>query len=86
MRSTSLAVRAVNLGVRAKRAAFSFDSSTRRRRTDGPPLRFADRDRFVQDLKQLGFDQFAVEDRWKFSYIRALKAKRVPNPEVTLSF
>jgi len=48
--------------------------------------RFSDRDRFVGELKQLGFDQFAVEDRWKFTYIRALKAKRVPNASVELRF
>jgi superfamily II DNA or RNA helicase len=48
--------------------------------------RFTDRDRFVQDLKHLGFDQFAVEDRWKFSYIRALKAKAMSEAKVALSF
>ena len=48
--------------------------------------RFSDRDSFVHDLKQLGFDQFAVEDRWKFTYIRALKARRVPNQTVELQF
>ncbi len=48
--------------------------------------RFSDRDSFVRDLKQLGFDQFAVEDCWKFTYIRALKTLRVPNEDVKLRF
>ena len=48
--------------------------------------RFSDRDAFVRGLKELGFDQFAVEDRWKFTYIRALKARRVPNEAVELRF
>ena len=48
--------------------------------------RFSDRDAFIRDLKQLGFDQFAVEDRWKFTYIKALKARRRPNENVELRF
>ena len=48
--------------------------------------RFSDRDAFVEGLKRLGFDQFAVEDRWKFSYIRALKARREPHGDVEIRF
>ena len=48
--------------------------------------RFADRDAFVSGIKQLGFDQFAVEDRGKFTYISALKARRAPNETVELRF
>ena len=48
--------------------------------------RFSDRDSFVRDLKRLGFDQIAIEDRWKFTYIRALKVGRVPDESVELRF
>jgi hypothetical protein len=48
--------------------------------------RFGNRDAFVSGLKKLGFDQFAVEDRWKFTYIRALKARRVCDSSVLLTF
>jgi len=48
--------------------------------------RFSDREAFVRGLKQMGFDPFEVEDRWKFTYIRALKASRVPNQTVELRF
>mgnify|MGYP001585734819 CR=1 FL=1 len=41
---------------------------------------------FVNGLKKLGFDQFAVEDRWKFTYIRALKAKRVGDGDAEIRF
>jgi hypothetical protein len=37
-------------------------------------------------LKQMGFDQFAVEDLWKFTHIRALKSSRVPDQSVELRF
>ncbi len=40
--------------------------------------RFADRERFVGDLRRLGFDVVAVEDVWKFTHIRALKSERRP--------
>ncbi|MEK6238428.1 MAG: RRP8 family class I SAM-dependent methyltransferase, partial [Planctomycetales bacterium] len=48
--------------------------------------RFSDREAFVAGLKQMGFDQFAVENRWKFTYIRALKASRAPKQSVELRF
>ena len=48
--------------------------------------RFSDRDGFIQGLKQLGFDQFTIEDRWKFTYIRTLKAKRTPHETAELQF
>jgi hypothetical protein len=48
--------------------------------------RFSDRDAFVNGLKQLGFDQVAIEDRWKFTYVRALKPRRVSDPSITLRF
>ena len=46
--------------------------------------RFSDRDAFVAGLKEFGFDQFAVEDRWKFTYIRALKARRKPRSDASI--
>ena len=48
--------------------------------------RFSDRDAFVNDLKHLGFDPLPVEDRWKFSYIRALKAGREPLGDAEMRF
>lgn len=48
--------------------------------------RFSNRDGFVRGLKQLGFDQFAVEDSWKFTYIRALKARHAPKEAVEIRF
>jgi hypothetical protein len=40
--------------------------------------RFADRDWFAASLRDLGFDVVAVEDAWKFTHVRALKAERRP--------
>ena len=41
--------------------------------------RFDNREAFAADLKRLGFDPMPLEDRWKFTYIRATKAR--PNIE-----
>ena len=37
--------------------------------------RFTNRDGFVEGLKQLGFAVVSVEDKWKFTHIRALKTE-----------
>ena len=48
--------------------------------------RFNDRDQFARDLGALGFSVLAVEDSWKFTHIQAVKTKREPKRDVTLSF
>jgi hypothetical protein len=48
--------------------------------------RFADREVFVTGLKSLGFDQFAVEDRGPFTYIRCLKSVESGDDEAVLAF
>ncbi len=48
--------------------------------------RFSDREQFKDGLRLLGFDPFAVEDRWKFTYIWALKEKHVPTGDIELTF
>jgi hypothetical protein len=40
--------------------------------------RFTDRDHFAQALRGLGFSIFSVEDRWKFTHIRAMKTELLP--------
>jgi hypothetical protein len=44
--------------------------------------RFTDRQRFLDGLKQLGFAVVSVEDKWKFTHIRALKTEQHPR-EIT---
>jgi superfamily II DNA or RNA helicase len=48
--------------------------------------RFASRDQFVKTLEALGFAVVTVEDKWKFTHIRALKTERQPceNVEIRL--
>jgi hypothetical protein len=48
--------------------------------------RFGDRDRFARSLGEFGFDVVGVEDRWKFTHIRALKGGRPPRREARLEF
>jgi len=48
--------------------------------------RFSDRERFAEGLKALGFDVLSVEDKWKFTHIRALKSERPPMAEVEPRF
>jgi ubiquinone/menaquinone biosynthesis C-methylase UbiE len=48
--------------------------------------RFTDRDRFAKDLEGLGFAVVTVEDKWKFTHLRALKAERRPREGVGLRF
>jgi hypothetical protein len=48
--------------------------------------RFTDRAAFVQNLKEMGFGNVEVEDKWKFTHIRALKTERHPREGVELRF
>lgn len=48
--------------------------------------RFADRNQFANALEGLGFALVSVEDKWKFTHIRALKAERLPREDVQLRF
>jgi len=48
--------------------------------------RFADRNQFAKDLEQLGFAVIRVEDKWKFTYIQAIKVERSPGEQVVLHF
>jgi hypothetical protein len=48
--------------------------------------RFTNRDEFVAGLKGLGFAVVSVEDKWKFTHIRALKTERQPREDLELRF
>ena len=48
--------------------------------------RFTNRDRFIEGLKGLGFAVVSVEDKWKFTHIRALKTERRPQMDVEIQF
>src|SRR5260370_6598235 len=48
--------------------------------------RFSDRTRFANGLKALGFDVVSVEDKWKFTHIRAQKTERRPREDSQLQF
>jgi superfamily II DNA or RNA helicase len=48
--------------------------------------RFADRNEFVKTLQGLGFAIVSVEDKWKFTHIRALKTERRPREDIELRF
>jgi hypothetical protein len=48
--------------------------------------RFASRDEFVKALEALGFAVVTVEDKWKFTHIRALKTERPPLEEIEIRF
>jgi hypothetical protein len=47
---------------------------------------FADRNAFVKSLEQVGFAIVNVEDKWKFTHIRALKTERQPREDLELRF
>src|SRR5262249_38164468 len=40
--------------------------------------RFNDRNEFAKGLETLGFAVVSVEDKWKFTHIRAIKTERQP--------
>jgi len=48
--------------------------------------RFSDRNAFVKAVEGLGFAIVSVEDKWKFTHIRALKTERHPREDVELRF
>jgi superfamily II DNA or RNA helicase len=48
--------------------------------------RFTDRNGFVKGLEGLGFAVISVEDKWKFTHIRALKSERQPRDGMELRF
>lgn len=50
-----------------------------------PTSRFSDRDKFCKGLEELGFDILSIEEKYKFTFIRALKSERAQR-EVSLSF
>ena len=48
--------------------------------------RFSDRNQFAEALGGLGFAVVSVEDKWKFTHIRALKTERPPREGVDFLF
>jgi hypothetical protein len=48
--------------------------------------RFTDREKFARKLEGLGFAVVSVEDKWKFTHIRALKTELRPKEGLNLSF
>jgi hypothetical protein len=48
--------------------------------------RFTNRDGFVEGLKGFGFAVVSVEDKWKFTHIRALKTESKPQKDVEIRF
>ena len=48
--------------------------------------RFTDRDHFAKALEPLGFAVVTVENKWKFTHIRALKTERKPREGADLRF
>jgi hypothetical protein len=48
--------------------------------------RFTDREAFVRGLKELGFGGIDVADKWKFTYIRAIKTENRPRETFDLRF
>ena len=48
--------------------------------------RFADRSRFVKSLEGLGFAIVSVEDKWKFTHIRAMKTESRQSDGIELRF
>jgi len=51
-----------------------------------PTERFADRAQFAKALEGLGFEVVSIEDKWKFTHIRALKTERLPHEDIKLRF
>ena len=48
--------------------------------------RFTNRNQFAKALEGLGFAVVSVEDKWKFTHIRALKTERAPSEGIELRF
>ncbi len=48
--------------------------------------RFTDRDAFVAGLQELGFAIVSVEDKWKFTHVRAIKTEATLREGVRLRF
>jgi hypothetical protein len=48
--------------------------------------RFSDRNGFAKALEGLGFAVVSIEDKWKFTHIRALKIEREPRQDSELRF
>jgi hypothetical protein len=48
--------------------------------------RFGDLQEFQRGLVRLGFETVHAESRWKFSYIRASRSARLPDPDFRMSF
>jgi len=48
--------------------------------------RFSDRNTFAKALERLGFAVVNIEDKWKFTHIRALKTERLPREDAELRF
>jgi ubiquinone/menaquinone biosynthesis C-methylase UbiE len=48
--------------------------------------RFTDRNEFAKALEGLGFAIVSVEDKWKFTHIRAIKTERQPRDEMEMRF
>ena len=48
--------------------------------------RFSNRDQFTRNLEELGFAVIRVEDKWKFTHIRALKTECQPRESTELRF
>jgi superfamily II DNA or RNA helicase len=48
--------------------------------------RFSSRDTFVAGLKRLGFVVISVEDKWKFTHIRAIKTENGSDKDVEIRF
>jgi len=48
--------------------------------------RFSDRNKFIDGLKRMGFAVVSMEDKWKFTHIRALKGDARPELEFKLRF
>ncbi|WP_224243163.1 zinc-ribbon domain-containing protein [Hyalangium gracile] len=48
--------------------------------------RFRDLQEFQRGIGRLGFEAVHAESRWKFTYIRASKSARAPDPDFQMSF
>jgi ubiquinone/menaquinone biosynthesis C-methylase UbiE len=48
--------------------------------------RFTSREQFVKSLEALGFAVVTVEDKWKFTHVRALKTECRPCEDMELRF
>jgi hypothetical protein len=48
--------------------------------------RFSDKDGFVKALEALGFAIVSVEDKWKFTHIRAIKTEARVDDAIEMRF